>query len=139
MRRNNGTSPVTGSGKRTGSGNSQFLFPAISCPQKEHPVIDLSLLNLYMKKQPFKIETVKSVQHSILVNDWAVSIDLTDAYLHVRIHPQSRKYLCILFDNQVFQFTALPFGMSLSVWNHQTDGCKRGSFGSTCHLTFSIP
>ena len=44
------------------------------------PVIDLSLLNQNIKKQPFKIKTV---------NDWAVSIDLTDAYLHVPIHPQS--------------------------------------------------
>ena len=57
-----------------------------------------------------------SVRQSILVNNWAVSIDLTDAYLHVSIHPQFRKYLCFMFENQVFQFTALPFGMSLSLW-----------------------
>ena len=49
-------------------------------------------------------------------NDWAVSIDLTDAYLHVPIHPISRKYLRFVYDHQVFQFTALPFGMSLSPW-----------------------
>ena len=66
------------------------------------PVIDLSLLNLYIKKQPFKMETVKSIWQSILVNDWAVSIDLTDAYLHIPIHSQSRKYLCLVFDSQVF-------------------------------------
>ena len=49
-----------------------------------------------------------------MVNDWAVSIDLTDAYLHVLIHLISRKYLWVIYDHQVFQFTALPFGMSLS-------------------------
>ena len=48
--------------------------------------------------------------------DWAVSIDLTDAYLHVPIHPQSRKYLHFVLGNQVFQFMALPCGMSLSLW-----------------------
>ena len=48
------------------------------------------------------------------LNDWAVSIDLTDAYLHVPIHHQSRKYLRFVQEDQVYHFTALPFGMSLS-------------------------
>ena len=62
------------------------------------------------------METVKSVRQSIMANDWAVSIDLTDAYLHVPIHPISRKYLRFIYDHQVFQFMAIPFGMSLSPW-----------------------
>ena len=85
--RDDNATPETGSGKGTRSGNSRFLFPTIFVPRKNgklRPVIDLSLLNQYIKKQPLKTETVKSVQHSILVNSWAVSIDLTDAYLHVR-------------------------------------------------------
>ena len=60
------------------------------------------------------METVKSVRQSMKHNDWAVSIDLTDAYLHVPIHPQSRKYLRFIYEDQVFHFTALPFEMSLS-------------------------
>ena len=91
-----------------------FLVPKKN--GKLYPVKDLSLLNQYIRKEPFKMETVKSVRQSILVNYWAVSIDLTDAYLHVPIHPQSRKYLWFIFKDQVFQFTALPFGMSLSPW-----------------------
>ena len=74
---------------------------------KLHLVIDLSLLNHYIDKQHFKMETVKSVRQSIMDNDWAVSIDLTDAYLHVPIHPISRKYLRFVYDHQVFKFTAL--------------------------------
>ena len=62
------------------------------------------------------METVKSVRQLIMYNDWAVSIDLIDAYLHIPIHPISRKYLLFLYDHQVFQFTALPFGMSLNLW-----------------------
>ena len=119
MRRDCGTSPETGSGKGTRFGNSQFLFPGISCPEKEWKVtsgLDLPLLNQYIRKQPFKMETVKSVQQSILVNDWTVSIDLTDAYLHVPIHPWYRKYLQFMFKDQVFQFMALRFRMSPSPW-----------------------
>ena len=91
-----------------------FLVPKKN--GKLHPVIDLSLLNLYFEKQPFKMETVKSVRQLIVNNDWAVSIDLTDAYLHVPIHPQSRKYLRFVYEDQIFQFMALHFGMSLSPW-----------------------
>ena len=62
------------------------------------------------------METVNSVRWSIMTNNWAVSIDLTDAYLHVPIHPWSRKYLRFVYEHEVFPFTALPFGMSLSQW-----------------------
>ena len=62
------------------------------------------------------METVKSVRQSILVNDWAVSTDLMDAYLHVPIHPQSRKYLRFISRHQIYQFTVLPFRMSISSW-----------------------
>ena len=59
---------------------------------------------------------METVRQSILPNDLAVSIDLTDAYLHIPIHPRSRKYLRFVYEHQVFQFTALTFGMSLSPW-----------------------
>ena len=93
-----------------------WLFLILKKKGKLCSVIDLSLLNQYIKKQPFKMETVKSVHQSILINDWAVSIDLTDTYLHILIHPESRKYLRFMFKDRVFQITALPYGMSLSLW-----------------------
>ena len=78
-------------------------------------ILDLSLLNRYIEKQAFKMETVKSVRQAMRLNDWAVSIDLTDAYLHVPIHRQSRKYLRFVHEDQVYHFSALSFGMSLSL------------------------
>ena len=72
-------------------------------------ILDLSLLNRYIEKQAFKMETVKSVRQAMRLNDWAVSIDL-----HVPIHRQSRKYLRFVHEDQVYHFSALPFGMSLS-------------------------
>ena len=78
-------------------------------------IIDLFLLNRYIKKQAFKMETVKSVRQAMGLNDWAVSIDLTDVYLHVPIHHQSRKYIRFVHEDQVYNFMALPFGMSLSL------------------------
>ena len=43
-----------------------------------------------------------------------ISLDLTDAYLHVPIHPTSRKYLHFALNDKIFQFRALPFGLSTS-------------------------
>ena len=94
-----------------------FYYRIFLVPKKNRKfrlILDLSLLNRYIEKQAFKMETVKSVRQAMRLNDWAVSIDLTDAYLHVLIHRQSRKYLHFVHEDQVYHFSALPFGMSLS-------------------------
>ena len=67
------------------------------------------------------METQKKVRYSIHPNDWAFSLDLTDAYLHVRItylhvriYPSSCKYLRFALKDKTFKFRALPFGLSTS-------------------------
>ena len=77
-------------------------------------IIDLSKLNAFLNIQSFKMETANKVRHSIQPNDWAFSLDLTDAYLHIPIHRQSRKFLRFCLKGQVFQFRALPFGLATS-------------------------
>ena len=141
MRRDWRTSQEMGSGNGTESGNSGLLFPAIPSAKKNgklRPVIDLSLLNQYINKQHFKMETVKSVRQSIMANDWAVSIYLTDAYIHVPIHPISRKYLRLVYEHQIFQYTALPFRMSLSVDFHDINGSNSSALMTTCHISLPI-
>ena len=44
-----------------------------------------------------------------------------------------------MFKDQVFQFMALPFGISLSMDFHQTNGCNSSALTSTCHLVVSVP
>ncbi len=84
-------------------------------PKKEgkwRPVIDLSPLNKMVDVQHFKMETVASVLSSVQPNQWMTSIDLTDAYFHIPIHPRSRRYLRFVFFGKVFQFRSLCFGLS---------------------------
>ena len=78
-RRNNGTSPETGSGKGTRSGNSWFLFPTISCSQKEQKVTSCN--RSFSVESVYKELTIQNGDKSVLVDDWSVTIDLTDAYL----------------------------------------------------------
>ena len=52
------------------------------------------------------------VLSSVEKGDYAFKIDLQDAYFHVQIHPSSRKYLRFAFENRVYQFRVLPFGLN---------------------------
>ena len=87
-----------------------FLVPKPH--QRWRPVIDLSRLNIFLHVEKFKMETPVSIRTSLIPGDWVSSIDLSDAYLHIPIHPLSRKYLRFCHRSQVFQFTSLPFGLA---------------------------
>ena len=58
------------------------------------------------------METPGSIRTSLIPGEWVSSIDLSDTYLHIPIHPNSRKYLRFCYKSQVFQFTSLPFGLA---------------------------
>ena len=58
------------------------------------------------------METPESIRTSLIPGEWVSSIDLSDAYLHIPSHPNSRKYLRFCYTSQVFQFTSLPFGLA---------------------------
>lgn len=78
------------------------------------PVIDLSVLNTYLIIPHFKMETNRSIRASILPGMWATSLDLADAYFHCPIAPPFRRYLRFVWDDKVYQFRALPFGLALA-------------------------
>ena len=96
-----------------------FLVPKPH--QRWRPIIDLSRLNTFLLVERFKMETPESIRASLVPGEWVSSIDLSDAYLHIPIHPNSRKYLRFCHRLQMFQFTSLPFGPS-GLYND----CKRG-------------
>ena len=68
------------------------------------PVIDLSMLNNHLHVPTFKMETPESIRKSIRKGEWVTLIDLTDAYFHVPIHPQSQKYLRFQTKKGFFNF-----------------------------------
>ena len=80
------------------------------------PVLDLSALNRFLSKKRFRMETPRSFRESLQPGDWVTSLDLTDAYFHILIHPHDRKWLRFRWQDEVYQFRALPFGLSLSPW-----------------------
>ena len=75
-------------------------------------VIDLHSLNQFTLVDSFKMESVDSIRQALRVGEWAASIDLADAYLHIPMHPLSWRYLRFGLEGEVFEFRALPFGLA---------------------------
>ena len=84
-----------------------FLVPKPH--QRWRPVIDLSRLNTFVLVEKFKMET--HITAGLILGEWVSSID---AYIHILIHPNSRKYLRFCHNSQVFPFTSLPFGLAIA-------------------------
>ncbi|XP_072166762.1 uncharacterized protein [Diadema setosum] len=57
------------------------------------------------------MENLRNILPLIKADDWAVSIDLVDAYLHVPIAHTAQHFFGFAVANKVYQYPALPFGL----------------------------
>ena len=74
--------------------------------------MDLSTLNTFLNTESFKIETPETIRTSLQPGEWVTSIDFKDAYFHIPIHSQFRKYMRFHLQGRSYQFKALPFDLS---------------------------
>ena len=82
--------------------------------QRWRPIIDLSRPNSFLIIDKFKMKTPESIRTSLIPGEWVSSIDLSDTYLYIPIHPTSRKYLRLAHRSQIYQFTSLPFSLAMA-------------------------
>ena len=80
------------------------------------PILDLAPLNTYLKKIKFKMDSPQTIRKEVKQGDWACSLDLKDAYFHIQICKNDRKWLRFAWKGLVYQYKVLPFGLSLSPW-----------------------
>ena len=95
------------------------LSPIFVIPKRSgglRVILNLKAINVFIPPQHFRMETLASILRTISPQDWAVSLDLRDAYLHVPIHPVSRRLLGFQYQNRTFQYQVLPFGLRDSPW-----------------------
>ena len=78
-----------------------FLVPKKTGDMR--PVIDLSSLNRHLVIPHFKMETQASVRAAVRPGEWAVSVDIRDAYLHV---PMSRAVRSNFFSRSTVESTS---------------------------------
>ena len=73
------------------------------------------------------MESPETIRTSLQIGERVTSIDFKDAYFHIPIHSQSRKYMRFYIQGQSYQFKVLPFGLSTVVAKDgQTDGLTEG-------------
>ena len=93
----------------------QFVSRIFEVPKKTGDfrlILDLSDLNLYLKKVHFKMDGLSSIASIIGRGDFLASLDLQDAFLTIAMHPSCYKYLCFDFEGVRYCFIALVFGLS---------------------------
>ena len=77
-------------------------------------ILNLKKLNNFIKAEHFKMEDRKTVTFLLERSDYLATIDLHDAFFLVPVHVQSRKYLRFVFQNILYEFCCLPFGLNVS-------------------------
>lgn len=78
------------------------------------PILDLRPVNRALHKRAFRMTTLKQILAQIRPGDWFASVDLKDAYFHIQIVKRHRRFLRFAFENSVYQYTVLPFGLALA-------------------------
>ena len=95
----------------TGFYSSFFLTPKKTGGMRA--ILNLKPLNAHIRTSHFRMDTLRSVIRGMTQGLWAVSLDLTDAYLHVAMNPHHKKFLRFAVQTgDHFQFRCLCFGIS---------------------------
>ena len=90
------------------------IFTVKKANGKDRMILDLSELNKQIVKVSFKMETVDHIKSLIRRGDYMNSIDLSDAFFSVNLHPSCKKYVSFEFNHVCYSFNVLPFGMTSS-------------------------
>ena len=97
------------------SGGAGFYSSVFVVPKHTgglHPIFNLKCFNHFMHIPSFKMPTLKTVWQLIQQGDYAFSIDLWDAYLHVPIVKHHHQFLHYVWHNVPYQWRVLPFGLA---------------------------
>ena len=97
----------------TGFYSSMFVVPKHTGGLR--PILNLKHFNRYMHIPSFKMPTLKHVWQLIQHGDYAFSIDLQDAYLHVPNVKHLHHFLCFVWHNVPYQWKVLPFGLATAL------------------------
>ena len=84
--------------------NRLFLVPKPN--NRWRPILDLSTLNTFLNTESFKMENPETIRTSLQIGEWVKSIDFKDAFFHIPIHSQSRKYV---FTSRVSTTSSKPY------------------------------
>lgn len=77
-------------------------------------ILNLKALNRYIETPHFKLEDYRTVAKLLQRDQYLTKIDLRNAYYTLSIHHEHRRFLRFEFQNALYEFTCLPFGLSIA-------------------------
>ena len=96
------------------------LSVVTSAAGKKRLVHDLRHVNLFLWKERFKYEDMRTALEMIEVGDYMVSFDLKAGYHHIDIHRDHWQYLGFSWEHdgakKYYVFKVLPFGLSTACY-----------------------
>ena len=75
-------------------------------------ILNLVKLNPFIQYHHFKMDTIEAVINLMRLDCFRASIDLTNAYFSIPIAEEHRCFLRFVWMDELYQFTALPNGLS---------------------------
>jgi len=97
----------------------QFISTVFTVPKSDGGcrfVINLKGLNEFVESPHFKMEDIRMVMALLKQNSHMVVIDQCEAFHRIPVWEQHRKFLRFRWEDQLYQFTCLPFGLNVSPW-----------------------
>lgn len=94
---------------------NQFITSAFLTPKpngKTRFILNLKNLNKFIDPGHFKLEDFRTALKLVTKDCYMCTIDLKDACFSIPIHINYRKYLRFQWDNKLYEFNVLPFGLS---------------------------
>lgn len=79
---------------------------------KNRFILNLKRLNTFIHAPHFKMEDARTMIKLMEENCFMATIDLKDAYFLIPIHDKFRKYLRFQFNDLIYEYTCIPFGIS---------------------------
>lgn len=93
----------------------QFVSDIFLIPKSDGSmrfILNLKKLNKYIYTEHFKMEDLRTATKLMTKGCHMVNIDLKEAYFLVPIHKSQTKFLRFYFQDNLYEFLALPFGLS---------------------------
>ena len=83
-------------------------------PGKWRPIVNLKYLNTYLRQVSFKMTTVADIRIGVQPGYYFASLDLTDAYYSIPLHPSAWPFVRFVWRGVTYEYMTLLFGLASS-------------------------